>query len=357
MNNNLPPIYFYIPENKLPEQQWLQSPDTYSQWQIVKQSNFIGQYNWTLQTYLHLRADGFPCQLVGKIPNEGIILSHRWFLKNSIKPGTKQLIVCMQGDGNRHPYAQFYIVQNTRQASTNYRWTLWESHFIPHWTQPGLIPRDSSRGDKFENVAFFGTKSNLAPELQNSSWSEKLKSLGLNWQSKNTRAQWLDFSDVDVVLAIRKFDASSSYDWKPATKLYNAWHAGVPAILGRESAFLAERKSQLDYLEVISVDETISALQRLRDNPELRQAMIDNGRIRAKETSYKQMTAKWRSLIKERVLPAYQRWLATPRWQQQAFLKLRRYIDLKLQNLPSKTRQEYLAHTETAAKMKQQNLW
>ena len=37
---------------------------------------------------------------------------------------------------------------------------------------------------------------------------------------------------------------------KPPSKLFNSWLAGVPAVLGHESAYRAERRSDLDYIEV-----------------------------------------------------------------------------------------------------------
>ena len=353
--NNLPPIYFYIPQDQLPDRQWLENPYTYGQWQIAKCSNFIAQYDWTLQTYLHLKANNFPCELIGKLPTEGIVISHRVFLNNMIQPKRKLLLACIQADSNRHPYAQIHIVQNPRQTAGKF--SLWESYFIPHWIQSGLIPRDIRRGNKFETIAFFGTKSNLAPELQNYNWKQQLTELGLHWQLKNTHEQWGDFSDVDAVLAVRKFDPKSSYDWKPATKLYNAWHAGVPAILGKESAFRAERKNQYDYLEVTSVEQTITALKQLKTCPELRQIIAANGNKRAKETSYPEMVNKWSCLIENKIVPAYRRWCKTPQWQQQSFLKMRRAIEFKIQHLPNRTRQEYLAHTQNAKCMKEQGIF
>lgn len=81
------------------------------------------------------------------------------------------------------------------------------------------------------------------PELQQPAWQEQLKALGLNWHVVTTSSRWHDYSDVDVVLAARAFGRPNSYAWKPATKLYNAWHAGVPAIFSGESSLLAERQS------------------------------------------------------------------------------------------------------------------
>jgi hypothetical protein len=49
-----------------------------------------------------------------------------------------------------------------------------------------------------------------------------------------------------------------------AIKLYNCWHAGVPAVLGAESAFRANRRSDLDYLEVQSLDARGQRPARMR---------------------------------------------------------------------------------------------
>jgi hypothetical protein len=358
MLDRLPGIYFYISPDKWPIDYIPENPEEYWEWMKSRQTKWLTWYHWTLQTYLYLKADGFPCQLVDDIPNEGIVLSHRYLLSDKLQPGRQLLIVCLQGDAMRHPYAQLHVVQNPQQENSRRGLlTLWESHFIPHWSQPGLIPRNPARGDKFENVVFFGTRSNLAPELQDIAWDEKVKTLGLNWQVRRTFEQWADYSDVDVVLAVRRFDPNSKYNWKPATKLYNAWLANVPIIVGRESAFQAERKSPLDYLEVNSLNETVDALQRLRDDQFLRQAMVENGRVRAQEIQPDKIVAQWRSLIEDKAMPAYERWCATPHWLQQTFLKGRRYLDLEFGKLPSQTKQEYLNHVKNAAEMKKKGLW
>lgn len=64
---------------------------------------------------------------------------------------------------------------------------------------------------------------------------------------------------------MRSFSQNDYYD-KPALKLFNARHAGVPAILDAESAYRAERMSELDYIEVMSVDGTLLALKLLAGN-------------------------------------------------------------------------------------------
>jgi hypothetical protein len=53
---------------------------------------------------------------------------------------------------------------------------------------------------------------------------------------------WHDYSTDDLVLAVRDLTEKDALV-KPASKLVNAWIAGVPALLGPEPAF-ANRDSQ-----------------------------------------------------------------------------------------------------------------
>jgi hypothetical protein len=321
MSDRLPLIYFYIPQSDWATE-FPKNADTY--WVGFRR----GIYCWTLQTYLRLQADGFPCQLVGEIPDEGIVLAHWDSLPPNWRPTAKLLLVCLQADRARHPYAQIHVVQNPKGLLKQVmllgdRYLLpGKVYYMPHWPQPGLIPRDRARGDRFENIAFFGLADNLLPELQASSWQEQVQALGLNWVVVDNFERWNDYSDVDAILAVRSF-TQKDFTWKPATKLYNAWHAGVPAILGCESAYQAERKSHLDYLEVSSLDDIIAALERLRDDKEFRQAMVEHGKIRAKETDPANLTQQWKNLITQEVVPAYEAWRTSPLYRQ-SFLQRRR---------------------------------
>lgn len=309
-----PPIYFYLSQLC-----WVpvNIQAALSNAEIPINIFSYGPCCWTLQTYLHLKAAGFPCQFVRKLPKQGIVLAHRDCLPNRLKPGRELLLVCLQADRKQaHPYAQLHIVQNLEQTKR-----IENSHFIHHWIQPGLIPRNLARGNRFENIAFFGTPENLAPELSTPTWQEQIAALGLNWQVVH-RDRWHDYSQVDAILAVRDF-TGKTYPTKPATKLQNAWHTGVPAILGNESAFRAERKSELDYLEVNSVEDLLTALRRLRDDQVLRQAIVNNGWQRAQETQTEQLVNDWCQLLTQIVVPAYEQWCSISESAQFAFLAQR----------------------------------
>ncbi|MDJ0553303.1 MAG: hypothetical protein QNJ68_02445 [Microcoleaceae cyanobacterium MO_207.B10] len=319
--SDLPPIYFY-----LPKADWVEDmPDT---------PNFpwtkfgIGRYAWTLQTYLHLKADDFPCELVKTIPTEGIVIAHRDSFSYRLRPTSKVLMICIKADKNPHPYAQLHIVQNPQDVKN-----LSNSYYMPHWIQPGLVPRNPGRGDRFENIGYFGVKSNLAPELKATSWSKQLEELGLNWEFI-PRHRWYDYSNIDAIVAVRSFQRQD-YTHKPASKLYNAWHAGVPAILGKELAFQSERKSELDYFEVSSVNDTIAALKRLKDNPQLCQKVRENAQHRSQETKSENTIKQWRNFLTRIATPAYYKWVNAPEWQKQLY-KQKCFLNIKIDGLKRK---------------------
>lgn len=323
MSDRLPPVYFYIPQSDWPEE-IPDSIETY--WQKLKLKR--GMYNWTLQTYLRLKESGFPCKLISILPDSGIVVAHWDFLAPDIKPGAKILLVCIQADRARHRYAQLHLVQNPQEEMLVRSVNLWKSYYMPFWPQPGLIPRDTARVNTFQNAAYIGRAINLAPELQETSWSEKLQAIGLNWHVIEQRDRWHDYSDIDVVVAVRSFKKQNSHSWKPANKLYNAWSAGVPAILGCDSAFRSERQSELDYLEVTSPEELVAALKRLRDDKQLRHQIIENGHQRSQETTPKQLVAKWQNFLINEAVPAYENWCRLSDWERFTFLLQR---DLAIQ--------------------------
>lgn len=326
---DLPPIYFYLPESysldTLPASADIYAPGLYRD----------GVYCWTVQTYLHLQADGFPCKITNKIPEQGIVMVHRSCIPENWQPKPNLLLVCLMADKERHPLAQFHIVLNTKEPLLQEPQNLWPSCFIPHWPQPGLIKRDDIRSDRFEQIAFFGHPRNLDPALQAPTWEERLNQLGLTWQIVD-RDRWHDFSQIDAIVAVRSFTKTDFFD-KPATKLYNSWHAGVPAIFGRETSVQNERKSELDYMEVTSVDEALAALKRLRDDLDWRKAMIENGYLRAQETEYHHLTKRWQNVLTEQIVPEYERWCAmNPQTQQ--LLSIHRYLSLKTIRINSRVR-------------------
>lgn len=169
---------------------------------------------------------------------------------------------------------------------------------MPLWTQPNIVPRDPARGPVFENVCFLGDPCNLAPALRGSAWRERLESIpGLRLDIRRAD-RWHDYNDVDCSLAIRDFSRSPQLH-KPATKLYNAWLAGVPFIGGNDSAYAADGRCGVDYLKAASPDEVLDHLRRLREDPAFRNSIVANGRESGKEFTREKTLHRWERLVKE----------------------------------------------------------
>jgi hypothetical protein len=322
MNN--PPIYFYIPSESSSNIYWPETIEEYWEWLKSQAIPFPGEQSWVLQTYLYLKDAKFPCYFTNTLPDEGIVIAHRASLKKKgCIPNSRVLFVCARADKNPYPYAQLHVVQNMKQVSEKGISVLWESYYIPHWPQTGLIPRAVERGDYFENIVYLGDPVNLAPELTTDSWKKQVEALGLNWLVMGNAESWNDYTNVDAVLAVRSFSKENRYDHKPASKLYNAWKAGVPAILGLESAYQTERKCELDYLEVATMETLISSIVRLRDDIHFRRMMILNGKKRSQEVEPSAIRNKWIDFLVNRAVPTYFNWRNSSELSQRIYLSSR----------------------------------
>jgi hypothetical protein len=329
-------IYIYIPQYFWPK---FLPDDPNENWPGFG----LGMYTWTIKTYLHLRSINFPCQLVNYLPKQGIILiDHNHLRSQGLKPNQKQLFVCLEQDGLPYPYAQLSVVQNPIAAQ------LKESrYYIPHWPQPGLLPRYHDRGVQFENVGFFGHEVNLAAELKNSRWQRDLCDLGLKWcpvincnhwsDYSSLDARWNDYSEIDVMVAIRSFRNGEKFLHKPASKLYNAWLAKVPAILGVESAFRAEGEPGLNYLEVSSYEQLLQALRDLKNDSSFCHQLVHQGFLRGQDFLADQTVKRWANFLQEIAVPAYKYWCAIPPVLQRTFLESN-WINCKLQRAYQKTK-------------------
>jgi hypothetical protein len=323
------PIYFY-----LPKKDWHQSSAL-----TIRDIKFEkGQDVWLLQTYLHLKERGLPCQLVSTLPESGIVVIYRESLPFNATPSPSAFWVCIKGDQNPLPYAHIHVVQNRAeleapalavQSVQEDRYLLPSQRFyIPLWSQPDIIPRDSSREDRFETIAYYGISYNLAPALRSPDWAKALADLGLCWHHEKQSDRWHDYREVDAILAVRSFNQGQLYPWKPPSKLFNAWGAGVPAILGVESAFQSEQRSSLDYLEVSSYTEALAAITRLRDDRALRRAMVAQGQQRLTEIMPDAIANRWKYFLTEVCQSAYAQWQTQPAWQKRLFFA-KRYLATK----------------------------
>lgn len=261
-----------------------------------------GRRAWVAQTFFRLRQRDFPVGLCHEIPGDGLVVLHAdkkstaAFL--AARPSRRLVSVVTCADRQHPRWADFRIVQNGSRADRR------RTFFVPHWPQAGLQPRSPDR--RLTTVAFKGQLNNLHPMFRGQRWLDYLKDRGLSFQDdsapylgSNPPAQdiaWHDFREVDLFLAVRP-NLSLRYHHKPATKLVNAWMAGVPALLGPEYAYQEMRRSELDYVEVTSLEEAMAGVDRLLDDPGLYRAMVDNGRRRAAEFHPDRIAERWVELL------------------------------------------------------------
>jgi hypothetical protein len=255
---------------------------------------------------------------------------HRGDLPFDTAPSPSQLFVTTLGDAGWHPYAQVQVVQNQNHLNG-----VENAFFMHHWTQPGLIPRNEGRGNAFENIGYFGHPDQLADNLHDPEWERFLDERNLNWiPVHDDPDRQSDYSDIDLIVAIRSFDGRS-YDYKPATKLQNAWLAGVPAILGPESAYRAERIHELDYLEASTYEELCHHVDRLNDQSSLRRKLRTRAQKRAKEISPEGKAKSWWELLTGPVADIYDWWTSLSRMRQKLFIA-RRWIRVKKEGVMEK---------------------
>ena len=273
--------------------------------------NNTAPVNWSVQTYLQLKQRDLDVHLVSQfIPGSICIVPYDYLALKKLPFNT--YVVACQHDRGRPEICEQRIVQNKMNVINN------TDHFLPHWPQPNLQPRDQTRGSVIENLAYKGREHHLAEPFKSPDFLGQLRSLGINLSfsssSSNLQQAWVDWSDYttsDVVLSVRN---SSQYhlSFKPASKLINAWLAGCPALLGPEPAFQQLRESELDYIEVRNPEEVIAALRRLKENPALYSAMVENGFRRAKDFTPDAISLLWRDVLAGPVASGYEGWLQQP---------------------------------------------
>lgn len=296
-------IRFYYPSKEclpLPA-----SVEAYAAWQnrLAGAGQLVGPACWIVQTFLRVRAIGVQCELTQERPLEGIVVSHFDDMPATLRERARAYWVCVLADRtNIHPFAHFYIVQNPYQRL----YTRQPARHILHWKQPGISPRDAARQRRFENIRFYGEKISLCAELLAPEFSQWCERQHLNFEIV-PRAQWGDYSNCDVVIALRNPPDQWVHD-KPASKLVNAWQAEVPAILGRESSFRAIGTPGVDYIEVESIAGLKAQLLKLKSDGELVESMVRAGRLRVDSVSDDRVAGMWKATLETSVTLHYERW-------------------------------------------------
>jgi len=257
-----------------------------------------GREVWVIQTFYVLRERGHSVVLSSSFREDCVNIVHADDIAGKELP-FKYFIVSIRADKEPSFRAHNEIVQN--------HYSIWRSTdiYIPHWPQPGLLPRDTERGGKLENIVFIGKKCHLADELQSSFFCKQLEKIGLKLRIQENN--WWNYKDADIVLAVRR-----GYPFyrsiKPASKLVNAWNAGCPAILGKESGYQELMSDSLDYFEASSAEQVLDCIQQLLNSETLHDEMIQHGLKRGKAFSVDAIATHWETALYGPILDSFARW-------------------------------------------------
>jgi hypothetical protein len=260
-----------------------------------------------------LRARGLPLTIGAHIPRQAATvvvhleeLSRYWELRYRAAPMLRlsvavpphaELIV-IRGDTplqiDRPTFAGCEVMPN--QTSVSSPRQIW----LPMLPQRGLIPRDPARAQRLERVALKCYPENRPEFVSDPSFLDRIEELELELVVEDRPEQWHDFSQVDVVLCTRRFHHpldAENYLRKPATKLINAWAAGVIPIVTPDPAYLELTHSETDAMIAQSPEGILSCLRRLRSQPSLRTAIHAGALLRGTEFSTESILNRWESLV------------------------------------------------------------
>lgn len=295
--SGLPVHFFLLPAGITLHRALTLDPDT--DWTDLRRAREV----WIIQTWNRLKSAGFKPTMSDQAPANGIIVYHKEDqrqLLQRLPRGAVPILVGVRADFRSCDAADFEILQNGCYVDDR------RSFFMPHWPQPGLLVRDPGRGDRIERISYKGYAGNLAAEFRGQRWNRFIKAQGLVFDDDAITddsfehpilTRFHDYRTVDLVLAVRPGGALH----KPASKLVNAWHAGVPALLSPDYPFEELRKSPLDYLAVHNVAEAEAAVIRLKREPGLYRSMIDHGHARALDYTVDKITQRWAKLLYESI--------------------------------------------------------
>ena len=261
---------------------------------------FVGGRNsWVAQTFVrlrkHLEARGWKASAGPRGAPGAITIVHRDDANDFRGGGHDSFLVVVRADRAPVAACDYAIVQNGIAPRSRER-------FIPLWPQPGLAPRDPRRGAMIERIAYHGRVGAAPAWFYDESLKRSLSRRGIRFDVRE--AFWEDYETVDVAIAARD-EVPGILATKPATKVYNAWLAGVPVLAAPEPAYRELRRSPLDFLEIHDAEDVLRCVDQLRANAALYRDMVANGLVRGAEFTVQAVRRRWLDLLEREIVPAF----------------------------------------------------
>ena len=261
---------------------------------------------WIYTTYVYLKVRGFKVNISDKLVKNHINIIHYDHF------GFKEVcsdcyVVSVKADRNRTFISNYEIIQSPYSSEHD------KDIFIHHWPEANIIVRDSSRGSKVENLVYYGRKYYLPDYIETKNFKEKLEKLGVNLKISDVRSEWKNYKEADIVLSVRK--APSFYrKSKPASKLVNAWLAGVPAIVDSDPICNYLKKTDFDYISANSEKEMLEAIALLKEDAVLYEKMVTNSKKRAEEFTIDKIADMWINALSRDIYDDFLKWKKMPYW-------------------------------------------
>ncbi len=303
MRNAAPTIHFAFDPDSV---QW-SDIERLDESDIAKSPHrFVGGRNsWVAQTFVrlrpHLEARGWNATAGPRGVPGAITIVHRDDANDFRGGGHASLLVVVRADRAPVAACDYAIVQNGIAPRSHER-------FIPLWPQPGLTPRDSRRGTRIERIAYHGRTGAAPAWFYDESLQRNLWRRGIRFDVRE--AFWEDYETVDIAIAARD-EVPGILATKPATKVYNAWLAGVPVLATPEPAYREIRRSPLDFLEIHDAEDVLRCVDELRASAALYKEMVANGLVRGSEFTVQAVRRRWLELLEREIVPAF--WAARDR--------------------------------------------
>jgi len=264
--------------------------DPDNNWNFFTRTNMI----WSYLTYLRLKEYGYPNigfsnKIVIGAMNVGTatILGGAKFEKHQNQKET--IYVVIRADKLYASTSNVCVVQSP-EHSFKYK----NSYYINHWPQPGLVPRKSNE-HMVKKIGMAGIPKHYAVAQYQKRFEKDMSDRAIEIVQLD-RSRWNDYSDIDIVLAVREFN-KKVITHKPASKLINGWKARVPVICNPESTYRWVGENGKDFIEIESYDQLLSAIDKLREDKNLYHELIKNGEKKVINYSNEKVCMEWIELF------------------------------------------------------------
>ncbi|MBP3193941.1 hypothetical protein [Natronogracilivirga saccharolytica] len=259
-------------------------------WQFFTKTNMI----WSYLTCLRLKKFGYPDigysnNIVSGAVNVGTA-SAMGIAGFHYTPDYKKTVYVVIRADKYYASSKHLSVVQSPEHSLKYR----NSYYITHWPQPGLLKRKKT-GHGVKKIGMAGIPKHYAVSRYQERFRKDMADRGIEIVHLD-RSRWHDYSDIDIVLAVREFN-KDIITHKPASKLINGWKAKVPVICNPESTYRWIGSRGEDFLEVENYEQLIDAIDLLSSDRGRYLDIVEKGAKKGEVYTNEKVCLEWVELF------------------------------------------------------------